>query len=92
MKSELEIFNSVVEAIHIATRYDSEKITEDSWLVRDIGAESIDLLDISYEIEQRTNKEIDFQSIFKSVQGSSLIQQRDIRVKDIVSYLSDKDQ
>ena len=59
MPSKEEIFNGVKEALVDALAVDDEDVTPDATLVGDLGAESIDLLDIIYRLEKNFGIKID---------------------------------
>jgi len=52
MPSKEEIFTGVKEALVDALAVDDEDVTPDATLVGDLGAESIDILDIIYRLEK----------------------------------------
>ncbi|HEY3121106.1 MAG TPA: phosphopantetheine-binding protein [Vicinamibacteria bacterium] len=56
-------------------------------LSQDLGAESIDLLDISCEIEKLVDVEMNFRDLAKSIRSRSESVVPDITVQDIVEYL-----
>lgn len=49
--SEKEIFSKITEIINIALRIDPAKIKPESRLFTDLGAESLDILDIRFQME-----------------------------------------
>ena len=59
MPSKEEIFNGVKEALVDALAVDDEDVTSDATLVGDLGAESIDILDIIYRLEKNFGIKID---------------------------------
>ena len=59
MPSKEEIFNGVKEALIDALAVDDEDVTPDATLVGDLGAESIDILDIIYRLEKNFGIKID---------------------------------
>jgi acyl carrier protein len=63
MKSENEILAVVQKSISTVLNRDVSEISQDSNLVDDLGAESIDFLDITSEIEKVLNIEINFNDI-----------------------------
>jgi acyl carrier protein len=63
MKSENEILAVVQKSISTVLNRDVAEISQDSNLVDDLGAESIDFLDITSEIEKVLNIEINFNDI-----------------------------
>ncbi len=52
MPSKEDIFNGVKDALIEALAVDDEEVTPEATLVGDLGAESIDLLDIVYRLEK----------------------------------------
>lgn len=59
MPSKEEIFEGVKEALVDALAVDDEDVTPDATLVGDLGAESIDILDIIYRLEKTFGIKID---------------------------------
>lgn len=47
-----DIFNNVREVLVDALAVDDDEVTPDAKLIADLGAESIDILDISFKLEQ----------------------------------------
>ncbi|HDY65932.1 MAG TPA: hypothetical protein ENH84_06855 [Phycisphaerae bacterium] len=50
--TEKEVFKKLVPLIREVTGVRADEVTMDSYLMRDLGAESIDLLDLSFLIEE----------------------------------------
>ena len=50
--TEKEVFEKLVPLIREVTGTRADEVTMDSYLMRDLGAESIDLLDLSFLIEE----------------------------------------
>ena len=59
MPSKEEIFEGVKEALVDALAVDDDVVTPDATLVGDLGAESIDILDIIYRLEKNFGIKID---------------------------------
>ena len=59
MPSKEDIFNGVKEALVDSLAVDDEDVTPDATLVGDLGAESIDILDIIYRLEKNFGIKID---------------------------------
>ncbi len=59
MPSKEEVFKGVQEALVEALAVDEDEVTPDATLVGDLGAESIDLLDIVYRLEKTFNIKIE---------------------------------
>lgn len=83
-----DISTKVSEAVGTVLNRKSSEIAGDSLIVKDLGAESIDFLDISFEIENSLGFEVDFKEIIKSLQKTAGDQSRnDLSVNEIVDYL-----
>ena len=50
--TETEVFEKLVPLVREVTGARADEVTMDSYLMRDLGAESIDLLDLSFLIEE----------------------------------------
>lgn len=59
-----EIYDKVQSALVDALGVDQEEVTEDATLVGDLGAESIDFLDIVFRLEKAFNIEIPRSELF----------------------------
>lgn len=59
MANEQEIFEQVREVLVDALAVDEDEVEMDSTLVDDLGAESIDLLDIVFQLEKKFDIKID---------------------------------
>lgn len=59
MPSKEDVFAGVREALIEALAVDEEEVTSNATLVGDLGAESIDLLDIVYRLEKAFSIKID---------------------------------
>ena len=59
MPSKEEIFNGVKDALVDALAVDDDEVSPDATLVGDLGAESIDILDIIYRLEKNFGIKID---------------------------------
>jgi acyl carrier protein len=80
MKSQTEILAAVQKSVATVLNRDASEITLESNLVDDLGAESIDFLDISSELEKMIHVEINFNDI---AGGKS----SNLTVKRIVDHL-----
>ena len=59
-----EIFEKVKDVLENALGADPEDVTMDATLIGDLGAESIDFLDISFKLEQEFSIKIDQGELF----------------------------
>ena len=64
MPSEEEIFKTIKETLVEALGLDEEDVTEDATLVADLGAESIDFLDIVFRLEKAFDIKIPREELF----------------------------
>ena len=82
-----EIRVSVGKILVESLGVDEATVTDQAALVRDLGAESIDFLDISCEIERQFDVEVDFRRLFKARQAATGTATPDISVQDLVDYV-----
>lgn len=69
MASREEIDSTVKEAVTEALALDEEEVTPEATLMDDLGAESIDLLDILFRIEKSTGVKIQASDLGDYIQG-----------------------
>lgn len=87
MISEKELFDKVEEAVRTVLNTDAGEIKRESMFKADLDAESIDYLDISYEIEQRTGMELDFTEALQYITDRKGSDITDISVQDVLDYM-----
>jgi acyl carrier protein len=83
------LFSHIDEAIRTVLNVKDCPITPATTLVGNLGAESIDFLDISCEIEKHFNVEVDFRKLFKRRQAATGTAAPDISLQDLVDYVGD---
>lgn len=89
MISENELFLQVEEAVRAVLNTEEGEIKMESMFRADLNTESIDFLDITFEIEKRTGVELDFPSVFKyMVEKKGTDEITDLSIADVVQYLS----
>jgi len=89
MTNENELFLQVEEAVRAVLNTEEGEIKMESMFRADLNTESIDFLDITFEIEKRTGVELDFPSVLKYMtekKGTDAI--TDLSIEDVVHYLS----
>jgi acyl carrier protein len=64
-----DVDSSVKEAVVEALALDDDEVTPDSTLMDDLGAESIDLLDILFRIQKSTGVKIEASDLGDYIQG-----------------------
>lgn len=90
--SSPELFNNVSEVIRGVVNNKGLVVNPESRLVEDLGLESIDLLDVSSELENSLGWELDFREIAQSMSQSTgkEVDMKSIRVQDLMDYISSK--
>jgi len=87
MFTEDELFQKVEEAINAVLDTAEGEIKKESMFKADLDAESIDYLDISFEIEQRTGIELNFTEALQYITDRKGSEITDIAVHDILDYM-----
>jgi len=87
MADEQELFLQVADAVRAVLNTEQEEVTMESMFRTDLGAESIDFLDMSFEIEKRTGVELNFQSALQYIIEKKGAEITDLSVADLVDYL-----
>jgi acyl carrier protein len=64
-----ELLDLVREAVADALGLDEEEVTPDATIVSDLGAESIDLLDILFRIERKSGVKVQAGDLGDAIQG-----------------------
>ena len=86
-----EIQTKVSEAVGTVLNRKTSEINGDSFIVKDLGAESIDFLDISFEIENGLGFEVDFKEIIANLaRNHAEANRNDLSVNEVVDYLAAK--
>ena len=89
MTDERELFLQVEDAVRAVLDTEEGEIKMESMFRADLNTESIDFLDITFEIEKRTGVEMDFPSVLKYMterKGTDEI--TDLSIADVVGYIS----
>jgi acyl carrier protein len=68
-KGMADVDSSVKEAVVEALALDDDEVTPESTLMDDLGAESIDLLDILFRVEKSTGVKIEASDLGDYIQG-----------------------
>lgn len=69
MASEEELLQQVKEAVSTALGTESAELTGTTRLFGELGVDSVDLLDICYEIERLTGCELEVAALFGEEEG-----------------------
>lgn len=83
-----EIETKAIEAIARALELDPESVTLEARIMADLGAESIDLLDITFRLERAFQIKIPDSELFQQKEKPGARMQ----VSDVVDYLSGREE
>jgi acyl carrier protein len=86
-----EIFKKVQEVLVDALGVDEEEVTENSTLMGDLGAESIDFLDVVFRLEKAFNIKIPREELFPAeslMSNQELVQNGKLTAKGIAELKS----
>jgi acyl carrier protein len=67
--TETELFEHVRTSIGVALGADAAELTRETRLFGELGVDSVDLLDISYEIERLTGCELELAEVLRQEDG-----------------------
>ncbi len=81
--TESELRARVTSEIAAALRVDAEHIAPESFLIGDLGAESIDLVDLTFRLEKAFGIEIPEGELFEGTDPAP----ENLRIRDVVQYL-----
>lgn len=89
MQQSNEVLNLIESAVRNVVNNQALAVKSDSLLVDDLGLESIDLLDVSSELENGIGKEIDFREVAEYVKQKSgrPVTMKNLKVGDLIEYI-----
>jgi len=87
MPTKEEIFIQVEKAVRAVLNTEEGEITMETMFLADLDAESIDFLDISFEIEKLTGVELDFPEVIRILNEKRDVETTDFSISDLVGYL-----
>ncbi len=84
-----ELLQNIEKAIRDVVNNQTLAVKAESTLTSDLGLESIDLLDVSSELENTLGKEIDFKSVaqYSSQKNGKAVDMKSMRVQDLMDYI-----
>jgi acyl carrier protein len=86
--SDQELYSEVEKVICNVFRLNGSAVRPDTTLVGDLGAESIDFLDLGCDLEKIVDAEVDFRKLFQEkraqAEGNGVL---DVTVQEVVDYL-----
>ncbi len=88
--TESTLLSSIEQAIRSVVNNQSLSVKPESRLMDDLGLESIDLLDVSSELENSLGWELDFREVAEHISTSSgkTVDMKGIRVQDLMTYIA----
>ncbi len=87
-----ETLQSIESAIRSVVNNQGLAVKPESRLVEDLGLESIDLLDVSSELENSLGWELDFREVaeFMAKQSGKPADMKSIRVQNLLDFIAQK--
>jgi len=86
--SDQELYTEAEKVLCNVFRLSGSAVSPDTTLVGDLGAESIDFLDLGCDLEKIVDAEVDFRKLFQAKraqsEGSGVL---DVTVQEVVDYL-----
>jgi acyl carrier protein len=80
--------SAVMSGIEAVTGKPEASLSADARLIGDLKMESIDIIDLLFEIEKRLGISINLADVFQQSRGDSLARdQFDLRVSEIIAYV-----
>lgn len=90
MATETELLAHVKESISVALGADPDSLHAGTKLFAELGVDSVDLLDIAYEIERLTGCELEVQQLIQTDEGGTPKAGADLTLDAIVAFLRAK--
>ena len=86
---QTEMLSTIEKAIRDVVNNQSLAVKADSKLIDDLGLESIDLLDVSSELENAIGKEFDFKEVaeFVAKKSGKSPDMKSMKVQDMMDYM-----
>lgn len=90
MITEESGYNAVLEAVETVTRRPRASLKPETRLITDLGLESIDTIDLLFEIEKRLGLSVNLAEVFQNQRRSvGQRQQFDLELRELSKYLVD---
>ena len=90
MSAKEKIFIQIESAVRAVLNTDEGEIKMDTMFRADLDVESIDFLDIGFEIEKLTDVELDFSEVIQFLNEKRGVEITDFSISDLVDYLIDQ--
>lgn len=90
MQSQQELLSTIQQAVRDVLNNQNMVVKMESKLIEDLGLESIDLLDVSSELENAISKEIDFKEVaeFVKTRNGGTGDMRRVTTQDLVDFIT----
>jgi len=85
--TDSDLLEHVKTSIATALGSDRGELTSDTRLFDELGVDSVDLLDVSYEIERLTGCELELAELFRSQDGGTPRPGKDLTIGQLVELL-----
>jgi acyl carrier protein len=85
--TEAELLQHVKASIGIALGADEAALSPETRLFEELGVDSVDLLDVAYEIERLTGCELELAELFRAGDGGGPGEGRDLTIRHVVELL-----
>ncbi len=84
-----ELLKSIETAIRSVINNQTLVVKMESRLIDDLGLESIDLLDVSSELENTIGQELDFKEVveYTSQKNGKPADMKSLRIQDLIAYI-----
>lgn len=83
-----ELFKHFEKAVKDVLNNPKVEVSPEATLFDDLGLESIDLLDLSCDLEKTLGRELDFKAIYKHVTTQKGVTPNQVRVRDVVGFIA----
>lgn len=90
MSEQQDLLKTFESAVRDVLNNPKIEVTSTSTLFDDLGLESIDLLDLSCDLEKSLGRELDFKDMFKKISDAKGVSAKQVTVGDIVILLEGK--
>jgi acyl carrier protein len=85
--TDAELLQHVKTSIAVALGADPGELRAETTLFAELGVDSVDLLDISYELERLTGCELELAELFRERDGGAQRPNRDLTLAQLVEVL-----
>ena len=89
MANEDEVFEKIQDVLVESLGVDKEDVSREARLVNDLGAESIDFLDITFQLEKAFSIKIEQKEFAQSAQSEG-VESQDVTVENVVQFVMSK--